>query len=85
MTPEIRRAVPEDVERILELLLQVAEVHRKGRPDLFRENATKYVASELLDIIANEMTPIFVAVREGTVVGYVFCIISEVNNSTMLK
>ena len=85
MTPEIRRAVPEDVERILALLLQVAEVHRAGRPDLFRENATKYVETELVDILANEMTPVFVAVREGTVVGYVFCIISEVKNSTMLK
>ena len=84
MTPEVRRAIPEDTERLLELLLQVEGVHQKGRPDLFRVNGTKYTASELVEIVSNDSTPVFVAVHNGTVVGYIFCIITEVKNSTML-
>ena len=84
MTPEIRRADTFDTERLLELLSQVEAVHQKGRPDLFRVNGTKYTAAELLSIIADENTPVFVAVYDGVVVGYVFCIISDIKDSTML-
>ncbi len=84
MTPNVRRAVPEDTERLLELLLQVEGVHQKGRPDLFRVNGTKYTASELVPILSDENTPVFVAEYEGRVVGYVFTIITETKNSTML-
>ena len=38
----VRRAVKEDIKRILELLLQVDMVHHNGRPDLFKGPATKY-------------------------------------------
>ena len=33
---KVRRAEERDIPRIGELLLQVAELHAKGRPDLFR-------------------------------------------------
>ena len=84
MAPEVRRAIPEDVERLLDLLSQVEAVHQKGRPDLFRVNGTKYTAAELLPIIADDMTPVFVAVHEGKVVGYIFGIVNIIKDSTML-
>jgi len=84
MAPEVRRAIPEDTGRLFDLLMQVEGVHRKGRPDLFRVNGTKYTEAELVDVIANDETPVFVAVHEGRVVGYIFCIISEIKDSTML-
>ncbi len=84
MTPTIRRAIPEDTERLLALLSQVESVHQRGRPDLFRVNGTKYTAAELLTIMADESTPVFVAVHEGKVVGYIFGVANEIKDSTML-
>lgn len=71
----IRRAKNCDSDGINKLLFQVAEVHHKGRPDLFRKNGKKYKDEELLSIIRNDMTPVFVAVDEKEqVLGYAFCI-----------
>jgi len=84
MKPIVRRAIPEDTERLLELLLQVEGVHREGRPDLFRVNGTKFTESELAAVLASDDTPVFVAVHNERVVGYIFCIITEIKNSTML-
>ena len=84
MKTEIRRAEPKDCGRILELLLQVEAVHQKGRPDLFREHGVKFTEPELLEIIADDMRPVFVAMLDGAVMGYVFGIISETKDSTML-
>ena len=38
----IRRAEDKDIDRILELLLQVCNVHADIRPDLFIHDGTKY-------------------------------------------
>ena len=81
---DIRRAIPDDADRLLELLCQVEAVHQKGRPDMFRVNGTKYTVPELLEIIADDSTPVFVAVREGRVVGYIFGAVNDVRDSTML-
>lgn len=81
---DIRRAIPDDADRLLDLLCQVEAVHQKGRPDMFRVNGTKYTVPELLEIIADDSTPVFVAVHEGRVVGYIFGVVNEVRDSTML-
>jgi len=70
---EIRFAIPEDVPGILELLRQVGRVHHNGRPDLFRGDAQKYGPSQVLAMLNKSETPIFVAVEDGSVLGYCFC------------
>lgn len=70
---DIRFAIPEDVPGILELLRQVGQVHHKGRPDLFRSDAQKYGPSQVLAMLDKPETPIFVAVENGSVLGYCFC------------
>ena len=70
---EIRFAQAKDVTGILELLRQVGRVHHEGRPDIFRSNAQKYGASQVLSMLENSATPIFVAVEEDAVLGYGFC------------
>ena len=70
---EIRFAMEQDVGGILELLRQVGRVHHEGRPDIFRKNAQKYGASQVLAMLNSSRTPIFVAVEEGKVLGYGFC------------
>ena len=70
---KIRKAKTKDIDRILELLVQVNNVHSQNRPDLFLKDKTKYTAKELEGILANEQTPIFVAVNEEyQVLGYAF-------------
>ena len=74
---EIRFAVNEDVPGILELLRQVGLVHHKGRPDIFRCNAQKYGASQVIAMLNKPATPIFVAVEGKQVLGYCFCMLKE--------
>ena len=70
---EIRFAQAKDVAGILSLLKQVGKVHHVGRPDIFRSNAQKYGASQILSMLDSSKKPIFVAVEEETVLGYGFC------------
>ena len=72
---EIRFATKQDVGGILALLRQVGRGHHLGRPDIFRDNAQKYSASQVLDMLDKPKTPIFVAVEEDKVLGYCFCMI----------
>ncbi len=81
----IRNAQEKDIPRILELLVQVNMVHHNGRPDLFNGPATKYTREELLPILTDEKTPVFVAVDEkDAVMGYAFCIFKQYINDNIL-
>ena len=70
---EIRFAEAQDVPGILSLLRQVGQVHHEGRPDIFRQGAQKYGASQVLAMLNKSTTPIFVAVENEQVLGYGFC------------
>ena len=80
----IRRAIEKDIGGINALLYQVHRIHAEGRPDIFRLGNKKYNDEELRAIIADDNTPIFVAVNEEKVLGYAFCIYEEVKDSTSL-
>ena len=81
---EIRRAKKEDLEGVGKLLRQVLEVHHKGRPDIFNGGVKKYTDEETLLIFENEKTPVFVAVEDGAVLGYAFCIDQRITDSHIL-
>lgn len=70
----IRRAAEADLSAINKLLYQVQKVHSDVRPDLFKAGGKKYNDDELKSIIADNSKPIFVAEREGSVLGYAFCV-----------
>ena len=71
----VRRAEEKDIPAILDLLLQVNMVHHRGRPDLFKGPTTKYSAEELVGILKNENTPVFVCTDEsGRILGHGFCV-----------
>ena len=70
----IRRAVEADIPVIDKLLYQVHKIHSDIRPDLFNKGTKKYTDEELKSIIADELTPVFVAEKDGMVSGYAFCI-----------
>jgi len=61
----IRRAIKEDIQRIIELLHQVDMVHHVLRPDLFKPYTTKYDEQELEALLGDDDKPIFVFVDDG--------------------
>lgn len=64
--------------RIHALLVQVEEVHHRGRPDLFKGNARKYSDAQLAKILIDDTRPVFVACDEqDQVLGYAFCIFQQ--------
>lgn len=84
----IRRATALDADTINRLLFQVLKVHSDARPDLFKAGTKKYTDSELLSIMADDSRPIFVAEKDGAVLGYAFCIHQQFmdnNNMTDIK
>ena len=82
---EIRRATNQDMNGINDLLHQVLMVHHNGRPDLFKPHAKKYTDEELMEIIADDQKPIFVAVDEKeNVLGYAFCLFQQDINNNIL-
>ena len=81
----IRRADERDIAGINKLLYQVHRIHAEGRPDIFRLGNKKYNDEELCAILANDTTPIFVAVDDAeNVLGYAFCIYEETKNNPSL-
>ena len=70
----IRRAQEKDMDKVIELLSQVLEIHAAIRPDIFIPGTTKYTREELLDIFADDSRPVYVATDAAdNVIGYAFC------------
>lgn len=80
----IRRAKESDIPKILDLLLQVNDVHAAIRPDVFIPGKTKYSPDELIPKLADENTPVFVASEGGKVVGYAFCVYREQSGANLV-
>lgn len=81
----LRKAEISDVGRLNALLFQVQKAHSDVRPDLFAVGAKKYTDAELKDIIEDESKPIFVAVADGEVAGYIFCVIKDGGKNPVLN
>ena len=71
---EIRLANAADIPELGRLLLQVHDVHAKGRPDLFAPGARKYDDAELEELLRDDEVWIFVADEgDGHLSGHAFC------------
>ena len=81
---EIRNACAGDIPGMIELLLQVGEVHHKIRPDLFRSGAQKYDETALEALLQDPNRPIFAAVEDGKLLGYCFCILEITKDNPVL-
>jgi len=79
----IRKAETKDIKRILELLSEVLEIHAEIRPDIFVSGTTKYNEEDLKKKLTNENETIYVAEEDGSVIGFLFSIIQEVNSRNM--
>lgn len=70
----IRLAEDRDIPGMIQLLLQVGQVHHDLRPDLFRPRTLKYDEAALEELLRRDDKPIFVAVDGDFVAGYCFCV-----------
>ena len=78
---KVRRAEIKDIEKILDLLIQVDMVHHNGRPDIFKGPVTKYTGEQLEDIIKDDNRPVFVCVDDDDkVLGHAFCIHQQIQD-----
>lgn len=75
----IRKAKANDITRVLDLLSQVNDVHAEGRPDFFIKGKRKYNESDLVKIIGDENTPVFVCEEDNDVKGYAFCVMQDLS------
>ncbi len=66
----IRPATKNDGQAVIDLLFNIAEFHHNGRPDIFRENFSKYNIEEYLELLGREDVFILVADVEEKVEGY---------------
>ena len=80
----IRFACENDIPQMLDLLLQVGEVHHQARPDLFRAGAQKYDEPALKRLLADPSRPILAAEIDGKMMGYAFCILQITKNDPVL-
>ena len=81
---EIRMACSRDIPGMIDLLLQVGEVHHRIRPDLFRSGAQKYDENALIELLKDPSRPIFAAVEDGKLLGYCFCILEITKDNPVL-
>ena len=81
---EIRFASTRDIPGMIDLLLQVGEVHHKIRPDLFRAGAQKYDEAALTELLKDPHRPIFAAVEGDKLLGYCFWIVEITKDHTEL-
>ena len=81
---KIRRASEKDIPVIDRLLYAVSKVHSDVRPDLFKQGTKKYNDAELQNILADDTTPVFVAEKDGNILGYAFCIHNQFLDDNIL-
>ena len=81
----VRKAETKDINGIMSLLYQVAEVHHNGRPDLFKGGSSKYMPVDLEKILADENSPVYVAVDDNDdVLGHAFCVFTQTGKNRVL-
>ena len=82
---KVRMAQEKDIERIHSLLAQVAMIHHKGRPDLFKPGKSKYTDEELKALLQDSNRPILAAVDDNDCMqGYAFCIFQQYKDHNIM-
>lgn len=71
---KIRRIKKEDKKQVIKILIQMQELHRKGRKDIFKRTTKKEVKNEFLKLLnENEKQTIVAEDRENKVRGLAYC------------
>jgi len=85
MEKEIRRAVIDDVIKIMPLLSSVAQLHGDNRKDIFRNPTLHYSESEIKSFVENGKLNVFVSTSEtNEITGVLLCKIKVEHNHNVL-
>ena len=84
MAIKIRRAEDKDIPSLLKLLDYIRALHHGGRPDVFKDNGTKYTDEQLKEKLKNNEEGIFVAYDGETFLGYVCTILKEYKDHNIM-
>jgi len=86
MNINIRTAVIADCERIRPLQKEIADLHHKGRPDLFKTEARYFTKEAFAERLSDPKHTIYIAQTDsGEVAGYAFAwIIQHRSHSTYI-
>ena len=83
---EIRKAEVNDKEQIVELLMQMQELHCKNRPDIFKEKTKRETEKEFDETIENKERNIIVVVNnDNKICGVCIFKIKEIKDHPNLK
>lgn len=71
----IRRAREDDFGIVSTFLKEIAEQHRRGRPDIFKEDVQKYSYEEYCELLSDDSKPVFVAesLDGNKILAHAFC------------
>lgn len=70
----IRCARCGDSAQLVRMLREIARIHHKGRPDLFKPSSSKYNEEQVAAMINDSRHAVFVAEDlQGRLCGYIFC------------
>ncbi len=71
---KIRRIKKEDKKQVIKILIQMQELHRKGRKDIFKKITRKDLKNEFFKLLnENEKQTIVAEDRENKVRGLAYC------------
>ncbi|HOD92311.1 MAG TPA: GNAT family N-acetyltransferase [Clostridia bacterium] len=86
MEYNVRKAQKKDVDDIIRLLKQIAQLHHEKRPDIFKNNANKYTQDLMYFKIKKPDEYIAVAVDDkDKVAGYIFCLFETRKNHLFMQ
>ena len=76
---EIRKAKNEDIEQIITIIKEIAEIHVKNRPDIFKKKDKSIIRNWIENVIQNENEVILVASNKNdTIYGVLIYQIKEI-------
>jgi len=86
MKYHVRKAQIKDIEDIIRLLKQIAQLHHEKRPEIFKDSASKYTQELMHFKIKKNDEYIAVAVDEkDKVAGYIFCMFETKKDHLVLQ
>ena len=72
---KVRKAQVSDIDKLIELNLEVHGIHLQERPEEFKELSTEDVRSSFSRVLSQESAEVFVCINEKQIVGYVLVVI----------
>ncbi len=82
---KIRKAKKEDMNDIITIMIEIAELHEKGRKDMFKKKEKNSLKKELTQKFIDKNYNILVATKEEKIVGILIYKYKKIENHSNLR